>query len=146
MRQATDMFAKFQQFWRSGMNACLNLECHGGHAWVQLQVALPPPPHHHNQHQQHHHKPGPSPSRRRRRAKRAEARAKAAAAVKSAANSIEVSTQTIGNPSELLDVAVQVAVTDKLDELGHQLPPLYLPDEVCHDHVYEEAAEQADLS
>ena len=56
-----------------------------------------------------------------------------------------MSTQTSENPSEFLDVAVQVAVTDKLDELGHQLPPLYLPDEVCHDHVYEEAAEQADL-
>ena len=147
MHEAAEFFAKFQQLLQSGLNACLNLECRAGHAWVQLQVALPPPPPHHYQYQhfQHSHKPSPSPSRKRRRAKRAQARAKAASAVKTAADSSEASTQTNENPAESVDVAVQVTATDKLDELGHQVPPVYLPDEVCHDHVYQEAAGQADL-
>ena len=145
MHEATDIFSKFQQFWQSGINAYLNLECRDGLAWLQLQVALPPPQPHQYQDNQHYHKPCPSPSRRRRRAKRYEARVKAAAAVKNAANSIEVSTQTHKNRTESVDVAIQATVTNKLDELGHHQPPAYLRDEVCHDHVYEEAAVQADF-
>ena len=149
MHDATEIFDQFQRLWQSGMNAHLSLECRAGHAWVQLQLALPPPhPHQYQHHQHHHSKPGPSPSRRRRRAKRADARAKAAAAVSSATatNSIEASTQTNG-PAESFDVAVQATLTDTFDELGHQPPPgpVYLPDEVCLDLSYEEAAVQADL-
>ena len=146
MHAATDIYDKFQQLWQSGMNASLHLECRAGQAWVHLQVALPHPhPHQYqpqHQHHQHYQKPGPSPSRRRRRARRAEAHAKAAAAAKSAATSIEISTQTIINPTEFVDVAVQATV---MDDSGHQLPPVYLPDEVCRDQVYEEAAVQADF-
>ena len=63
-----ELFANFQQFWRSGKDAHLSMECHAGQAWLQLRVHLPQP------HQQQ--KPRrPGPSRIRRRARRTEARA-----------------------------------------------------------------------
>ena len=69
-----ELFAKFRQFWRSGTEARLNLECQAGQAWLHLRVHLPPQPHQHPQQQ----KRKPGPSRLRRRERRAQARAAAA--------------------------------------------------------------------
>ena len=68
-----ELFTKFQQFWRSGTDAHLSLECKAGQAWLHLHVHLPQP--HHPTHLQR--KP-PGPSRLRRRARREQARIAAA--------------------------------------------------------------------
>ena len=73
--EASEIFEKFQNLWRAGTNARLNLECHAGQVWMSLHVHLPSPP---TQQQQHHHRRRPGPSRLRRRARRAKARGKSA--------------------------------------------------------------------
>ena len=67
---------KFKQLWKSGLEVHLDLECHGGQAWVGIRVQLgcvPGPKNHpHIQPQQRRTRDGPS--RQRRRARRAAAR------------------------------------------------------------------------
>ena len=69
---------KFNQLWKAGVSAHLDLDTHAGQAWVGLRVQLghhPDPVHHH---QPHHYKPrgshrGPAYNRRQHRRKAARA-------------------------------------------------------------------------
>ena len=69
--EASEIFSKFQHFWRAGTNARLSMECHAGQVWMSLHVHLPSPL---PQKQQQHHPRRPGPYRLRRRARRAKAR------------------------------------------------------------------------
>ena len=69
---------KFKQLWKSGLGAHLDIDTHGGQAWVGLRVRLshaPGPVHH-----AHHHLPSQprrtrnGPAQQRRRARRAAVR------------------------------------------------------------------------
>ena len=82
MTEASELFVKFQELWRAGKNARLNMECYAGQAWLSLHIHLPqqPPPQPHLQRRQ-------GPSRLRRRARREAARKSASAAVKAATTS-----------------------------------------------------------
>ena len=147
--ETVEAFKKFQDFWKAGKDARLNLECHAGQVWLNLQVYLPQPPP-----PRSHYPPPPrqDSSRQRRRARRAEARAQAAVnAAKPAAVTAEVSVQTDDSEVKTTDAAVQAAIDDQPAELFHHshqflypFPPPQIPDEVCHDQVYAAAA-QADL-
>ena len=70
---------KFNQLWKAGLTAHLDLDCHAGNAWVGLRVQLGPVPPGPNHHPYHHVPPpryrGPSYSRRleKRRAARCQA-------------------------------------------------------------------------
>ena len=75
MAAAEELFWKFSEYWRSGINARLSLECHAGQVWANLHVQLLHPPHQ-QQYRRHHRHVGPS--RLRRRERRATARANAA--------------------------------------------------------------------
>ena len=124
--EATKLFFQFQQFWKAGTDAFLNMECHGGHVQINLQVKLPHPSLHQQQrpHHQARQHGGPGPSRLRRRARRAEARAKAAA----------------------MNVAPSIPVTEEvLVQTNIDASDIAVRDELCPDGQYEVAvAEQAD--
>ena len=80
MTEASELFEKFQEFWRAGKDARLSMECYAGKAWLSLHVHVhqqPPPLQPHLQRRQ-------GPSRLRRRARREAARKSASAAVKAA--------------------------------------------------------------
>ena len=91
MTMAAELFKVFQTYWRAGLDARLNLECHAGKVRMNFQVQLnhPPPPlsPYHSQHvpPPPHQRPRQSPSQVRRSARCAEARAAARAAVNEAA-------------------------------------------------------------
>ena len=123
MTMAAELFKQFQIYWQAGIDARLNLECHAGKVWMNLQINLPhpppPPPPPYGQHQQHK-RPRQSPSRLRRRARRAEARAAAAKAAASVATE---------------DVAVQ---TESDVQHHHQVQAAEeVPDVLCPDQVYQ---------
>ena len=105
--EASDLFAQFQQLWRAGTNARLNLECHAGQAWMSLHVHLPCPP---RQQQQQHHRGRPGPSRLRRRARRAKAREKAAEKV------VDISTDNSQPFSSNAHVAEQATTEETIVE------------------------------
>ena len=74
MSDTMQIYRQFEALWHAGKDACLQLECHAGQVWLNLQVHLqPPPPHHHKNHQ-HQPRPRNSPSRQRRRERRQAAR------------------------------------------------------------------------
>ena len=89
-----DIVNKFQGSWQTGKYARLNLECHAGQVWINLQLHIghhPPPQHHHHQPRR------PGPSRIRRQVRRAEARAAAKAASEDNNATAEVAVQTENN-------------------------------------------------
>ena len=73
---------KFNQLWRDGFTAHLDLDSHAGNAWIGLQVQLGPAPLAPIHHPYQHVTPSPryrrGPSYRRRLDKRREARSQAA--------------------------------------------------------------------
>ena len=65
---------KFHQLWSSGLEAHLDLDCHGGVAWVGLRVLLdhhPGPAHHRQDNPSRNHRKTFSPAYQRRRERRA---------------------------------------------------------------------------
>ena len=128
--EASDLFAQFQQLWRAGTNARLNLECHAGQAWMSLHVHLPCPP---RQQQQQHHRGRPGPSRLRRRARRAKAREKAAEKV------VDISTDNSQPFSSNAHVAEQATTEETIVE---KLPiDAVIQTQTC----FSDAAAQVDL-
>ena len=120
-----ELLSKFQEFRRAGINARLNLECHGRHAWANLHVQLP---HHPAPPAQYQRRPGPS--RLRRRARRAEARKHAAEAAAQNDDCTEKVALRVADTLQLADAAVEAAAADIL--------PLSLPE------VHQQAEEAAD--
>ena len=150
--EASEIFEKFQNLWRAGTNARLNLECHAGQVWMSLHVHLPSPP---TQQQQHHHRRRPGPSRLRRRARRAKARGKSAEkAVESEnlqptscpshvaaqatieENAVEkITANDVMHPQPLVsDAAVQA-------DLAHHLEAEHVEDALCPDQFFIPAVE-----
>ena len=120
--EATKVFKQFQEFWKAGKDARLNLECHAGEVWLQLHVHLPQPPPHQSYH--HPHLPRQGPSRLRRRARRSEAREKAAEKAVNPTVTAEVSTQTTEEEIETTDAAVQAAFNDQSVVLSKTCIPI----------------------
>ena len=60
---------KFKQLWKSGLDAHLDIDTHGGEAWVGLRLRLShaPGPHHHFPNQPRRTRNGPAQQRRRAR-------------------------------------------------------------------------------
>ena len=147
MHDASDLFKQFQHFRKAGIDAYLNLQCHGGQLWVNLQVSLPHPPpfpqqHQHHRHHARQHGPRNGSARLRRRARRAEARERAAeinAASKPTTEEVSVQTN-LANIS--VDAAVQAESCDMLPCPNYFSPYPHPPDEVCPDEIFEAAAVQ----
>ena len=142
MTEATDLFFRFQQLWRSGKDASLKLTCHAGQVQLNLQVYLPnPPPHPY---------PAPPPppprppraSRQRRRARRAAAREQTAVNAANQSNpTAEAFVQTDeNNVIKNADAAVQVAF-DKLPPILHTDLPPQAPLHLAH-HLRDETTAQ----
>ena len=143
--ETTKVFKQFQEFWKAGKDARLNLECHAGQVWLHLQVHLPQPP---PPQPYHPHPPRQGPSRLRRRARRAEARAQAAENATKLAATEEVAVQTNEEEIKTADAAVQAAFDDQpavfsnhATQFLYPFPPPHIPDELCHDQVYAAAAQ-----
>ena len=155
-----ELLVKFQQFWRAGNRARLNLECCNGQAWVNLHVQLPeaPPPPHHQAAQRRQ-----GPSRTRRRARRAEMR-KIAAEVQAAESSDTTDIAAAQADTVQSTVAAEEAATVAISPLSipaekadqeqheeeHSPPPVLsaqeepeegVADVFCPDDVYQTAAQ-----
>ena len=161
MTEASELFEKFQEFWRAGKDARLSMECYAGKAWLSLHVHVhqqPPPPQPHLQRRQ-------GPSRLRRRARREAARKSASAAEKAATTCESVQDKSSLNPDgETAEKAAndvtptisgdedKTPAAEKADHFpwkpNHQLNVLAMPwpidnraenhvlDEICTDEDY----------
>ena len=127
--QLNSFVQKFYSLWRTGNDACLNLECHAGKAQIHLQLNLqlqpqqrqqppPPPP------QQPRRYLGPS--QLRRRARRELARAAAAEATDPAAENADYdaapATPSHQEPLASADQAEQVAAERAGNDSPHRAP------------------------
>ena len=116
---------KFNQLWKAGITAHLDLDTHAGSAWVGLRVQLghvaPGPLHQQVYQHQSFHKAGPS--RQRRRARRLAAREKmstAAAAGKAAEGSEEECVETAEQTEETITEKV-ISSASENDNVGNNL-------------------------
>ena len=111
MTEASELFVNFQELWRAGKNACLNMECYAEQAWLSLHIHLSqqPPPQPHLQRRQ-------GPSRLRHRAGREAARERASRAAVKAATICESSpdASTVNAPAPDINTA---------EEAGNEITP-----------------------
>ena len=117
---------KFKSLWITGQEAHLNVNSHGGQAWITLSVGLgsPPPTSPPSSSPPQHRPPCSSrngPSRRRRRARRQAAREAAAsenveAAVTENSETLTTEASVYAEPKSI-DSAVQVDLPLKQDQL-----------------------------
>ena len=143
MTEVETFVKKFHQLWNDGVTAHLDLDTHGGEAWVGLRVHLGgqvPGPLHRPVHPFQQEVPRKeSPSRQRRRARRAAAR-QAHVERTSDAEAVEASEvvqQTIEEQTAAAN-AVYAAVEDTAKELAVEANGDPVIDEFCSNVEYNE--------
>ena len=138
---AAELFKVFQTYWQAGTDARLNIECHAGKVWMNLEVRLSHPPPPLFPHHSHYGAPPPhcqparqSPSRLKRRAKCAEARAVAKAAVCGAAENVAVKDDFTNEKNVNAPATPQPNLTHQDVQQHHQVAEeAGMPSNVGHD-------------
>jgi hypothetical protein len=139
MTELDTFVKKFHQLWNDGITTHLDLDTHGGDAWVGLRVHLGqvPGPLHRRVHPFHQEVPRKeSPSRQRRRAMRAAARQANAERPTEAAEANEVVLDATNERTVAVTEEVVEHTAEETAENANRVDQVY--DEFCSNAEYSE--------